>query len=116
MRSDIPRLYSAFDVFALSSDTEGLPLVVPEAMASELPVVSTAVGGVPAVVRAGETGLLVPAADREALSAALAELAGDPARAAAMGAAGRALAHASLRARMASATRIYERARSAERS
>jgi glycosyltransferase involved in cell wall biosynthesis len=75
-RTDVPRLIPAFDVFALSSQTEGLPLVVPEAMAAGLPIVTTAVGGLPGVVDDGETGLLVPV-DEAALRAALARLADD---------------------------------------
>jgi glycosyltransferase involved in cell wall biosynthesis len=59
LRRDVPRVLAAFDVFALSSRLEGLPLVLPEAMAMQLPVVATAVGGVPNVVRDGETGWLV---------------------------------------------------------
>jgi glycosyltransferase involved in cell wall biosynthesis len=77
-RGDVPRLMSAFDVFALSSDSEGLPLVVIEAMAAGLPVVSTAVGGIPAVVVDG-TGLLAPRGDAAALGACLSQLATAPA-------------------------------------
>jgi glycosyltransferase involved in cell wall biosynthesis len=91
-RSDVPRILAALDVFALSSTTEGLPLVIPEAMATGLPVVSTSVGGIPGVVREGETGLLVPAGDTAALTSALDAMARDPARARALGARGRALA------------------------
>ena len=83
-RMDVPRLVHAFDVFALSSTTEGLPLVLPEAMAAALPVVSTAVGGIPSVVDDGETGLLVPV-DETALRDALATLEQDRDRARAMG-------------------------------
>jgi glycosyltransferase involved in cell wall biosynthesis len=72
-RMDVPRLVHAFDVFALSSKTEGLPLVVPEAMAAGLPIVTTAVGGLPSVIETGVTGLLVPV-DEGLLHAALAEL------------------------------------------
>jgi glycosyltransferase involved in cell wall biosynthesis len=75
-RMDVPRLLPAFDVFALSSRTEGLPLVVPEAMSVGLPVVTTAVGGLPSVVDQGETGLLVPV-DEVALRAALRQLVED---------------------------------------
>jgi len=73
-RMDVPRIIPAFDVFALSSKSEGLPLVVPEAMAAGLPIVTTAVGGLPTVVEEGKTGLLVPV-DELALSGALAKLA-----------------------------------------
>jgi sugar transferase (PEP-CTERM/EpsH1 system associated) len=83
-RMDVPQLVPAFDVFALSSKTEGLPLVVPEAMAVGLPVVATAVGGLPGVITEGETGALVPVDDAQ-LSAALGRLVADPARARAMG-------------------------------
>jgi glycosyltransferase involved in cell wall biosynthesis len=91
-RRDTPRLYAAFDVFSLSSHTEGLPLVLPEAMASGLPVVSTAVGGIPTVISEGETGLLTPPGDERALTGALSSLFEDRARAQAMGAAARAWA------------------------
>ncbi len=89
IRHDIPALLSAFDLFALSSATEGLPIAVIEAMAAGLPVLCTAVGGLPKVVRAGETGLLVPAGDRAAYAAALGELVDDPARRSTLGDAGR---------------------------
>jgi glycosyltransferase involved in cell wall biosynthesis len=75
-RMDVPRLIPAFDVFALSSKTEGLPLVVPEAMAAGLPIVTTAVGGLPSVVDEGRTGMLVPV-DATALRNALAKLEDD---------------------------------------
>jgi glycosyltransferase involved in cell wall biosynthesis len=78
-RSDIARLLSAFDAFALPSRTEGLPLVLLEAMASELPVVATSVGGIPDLVGSGVTGLLVPPSDIPAMRAALFSLAESPA-------------------------------------
>ncbi len=84
-RMDVPRLIPAFDVFALSSKTEGLPLVVPEAMAAGLPIVTTAVGGLPGVVDEGKTGMLVPV-DEAALRRALATLADDRPLARTMGA------------------------------
>jgi glycosyltransferase involved in cell wall biosynthesis len=90
-RMDVPRVIHAFDVFALSSISEGLPLVVPEAMAAALPIVSTAVGGIPSVVDNGVTGLLVPV-DEDRVAAALAALANDRDRARAMGRAAREIA------------------------
>lgn len=69
-RRDVPALFAAFDVFALSSRTEGLPLVIPEAMASGLPVVATAVGGLPSIVPEA-VGKLVPYGDAPALGNAL---------------------------------------------
>jgi glycosyltransferase involved in cell wall biosynthesis len=80
-RSDAQNLLAAFDVFALTSRTEGLPLVLLEAMAMRLPVVSTAVGGVPDLVEHGVTGFLVPAGDRVALGEQLAWLSSRPAAA-----------------------------------
>ena len=65
------------DVVALPSWTEGLPLVVLEAMAAARPVVATPVGGTPEVVLDGETGLLVPPRDPRALAAALQRLVDD---------------------------------------
>ncbi len=79
VRRDVPEILNALDVFALSSDTEGLPLVVLEAMATGLPVVSTSVGGIPAVLDDGQTGFLVPARDEAALRDRVAALTADPA-------------------------------------
>lgn len=91
-RMDVDRLLPAFDMFVLSSDTEGLPLVLPEAMASGLPVVSTAVGGIPDVVRDGETGFLIDAGDEQDLRDRMSALAADPVLAAKMGARAREIA------------------------
>lgn len=62
---------AAADVFVLPSDTEGVPAVLIEAGLSGVPVVATAVGGVPDVVVSGVTGLLVPRGDGEALAGAI---------------------------------------------
>lgn len=88
-REDLPALLNAFDLFVLPSLTEGFGLAALEAMAASLPVVATAVGGVPEVVVDGETGLLVPPRDAAALAAAIERLLGDPELAAKMGRAGR---------------------------
>lgn len=89
-RADVPDLLQALDVAVLSSDYEGMPLSLLEYMDAGLPVVSTAVGGVPDVIVEGETGLLVPRRDDAALAAALGALLRDPERRRAMGEAGRA--------------------------
>jgi len=68
---------------------EGFGMVALEAMERGRPVVASTVGGLPEIVEDGRTGLLVPTGDAAALAAALVDLASDPARAAAMGAAGR---------------------------
>lgn len=77
-RGDVFELLPGFDVFALSSRHEGLPIALIEALASALPCVCTTVGGVPEVVVDGREGLLVPPADPEAFSSALAALLLDP--------------------------------------
>ena len=89
VRADVADILRASDVFVLSSRVEGNLMSVMEAMAAGLPVVSTAVGGVPELVRAGVTGLLVPAGDACSLAEAIAQLGCDPARRAAMGNAAR---------------------------
>lgn len=82
---DAAALLAAGDMFVLSSAWEGVPLALMEAMAAGLPVVATAVGGVPELVEEGVTGALAPAGDTAALAAAIASLACDPARRFAMG-------------------------------
>lgn len=85
------RLYRDADVFCLPSWWEAMPLSILEAMASGLPVVATAVGDVPRVVRPGVTGSIVPPRDPERLADALGELLTDPARRREWGRAARAL-------------------------
>jgi glycosyltransferase involved in cell wall biosynthesis len=63
-RSDVEEILAAFDVFALPSRTEGTPMTLLEAMAAELPIVATAVGGIPEIVEDEKEGILVrPSAD-----------------------------------------------------
>ena len=89
VRRDVPRLLAASDVFVLSSDREGLPIAILEAMAAARPVIATAVGNVPDVVRDGETGRLVPPKNQAALAEAIGDLLGDKTRSAALGRAAR---------------------------
>jgi glycosyltransferase involved in cell wall biosynthesis len=77
-RDDVAELYPAFDVFALSSQNEGLPISLLEAMAAGVPCVATSVGGVPEVIHNGNEGLLVPAGNANALADALSALLGAP--------------------------------------
>ncbi|WP_394826601.1 glycosyltransferase [Pendulispora albinea] len=91
-RNDVPDLLTAFDVFSLTSQTEGLPLVIPEAMATALPIVATAVGGLPSIV-SNQVGILAPYGDAPGLTAAMAALRDDPERRKRMGEAACAYAH-----------------------
>lgn len=78
-RQDVWHVLHAVDVLALPSRSEGMPLAALEALASGVPVVARAVGGVPELVRDGENGVLVPM-DVEALASALADLLSDDRR------------------------------------
>jgi glycosyltransferase involved in cell wall biosynthesis len=84
-REDAVRLMAGCDAFVLASYYEGLPVALMEAMALGLPIVATAVGGVPEMVTTGHEGILVPPRDPDALADALVALACDPARRSAMG-------------------------------
>jgi len=88
-RDALPELLAPCDVFLLASATESFGLSALEAMACGVPVVATRVGGLPEVVRHGESGLLVPADDRSAYAAAIHDLLFDREHASAMGAAAR---------------------------
>ncbi|SDY92873.1 Glycosyltransferase involved in cell wall bisynthesis [Saccharopolyspora shandongensis] len=77
-RDDVAELLPAFDVFALPSRYEGLPLAIVEAMVCGVPVVATAVNAVGDVVAPGETGLLVPPGRPELLAASIAHLLDSP--------------------------------------
>jgi glycosyltransferase involved in cell wall biosynthesis len=89
-RRDVPDLLNAMDVFVLPSYSEGVSLALLEAMAAGLPVIATAVGGLPEVVTDGDNGLLIPPRDPDALAGALERLLADPAWARQLGAKARA--------------------------
>ncbi|WP_345797680.1 glycosyltransferase family 4 protein [Castellaniella sp. MT123] len=88
-RSDVPALLPDFDIFALATHIEASGTAFVEAGAAGLPVVGTRVGGVPEMMREGETGLLVPLFDIPALTSALDDLIADPDLRRRMGQAGR---------------------------
>ena len=77
-RLDIADLHDAFDLFVQSSDYEGTPNAVLEAMAMETPVVATDVGGTSELAQPGTHALLVPAGDALALGAAMRQVLADP--------------------------------------
>ncbi len=88
-RRDVAQLLAAADTMVMSSDIEGLPMVILEAMASARPVVATTVGSIAEQVVPGETGELLPRRDVPALTDALTRMLSDRGRAAAMGQAAR---------------------------
>lgn len=107
---DVAEFMGRIGLFVLPSRSEGLGLVLVEAMAAGRPVVATRVGGIPEVVSDGETGLLVPPEDPVALAVAIRRILDDPDLAARMGRAGRSRAEALFSARrMAEQTReLYQ--------
>jgi glycosyltransferase involved in cell wall biosynthesis len=84
-RSDVPEILRQFDIFVLSSTSEGFPLVVLEAMAAGKPVVVTRCGGLEEMVEDGREGFLIPPADAEALASRISELLSNPALGTALG-------------------------------
>jgi len=86
-RPDALSLQKGFDLFALSSVTEGMGSVLLDAMAIGQATVATRAGGIPEVVVDGRTGVLVPVRDADALAAAIVMLLQDPTRRATLGAA-----------------------------
>ena len=110
-RPDILSLHKAFDIFVMSSVTEGLGTSLLDAMACGRPIVATSAGGIPEVVDDGITGILVAPRDHAAMAAALVRLLKDDGLRARMGAAGLSAAHARFSAeRMVTETlSVYER-------
>jgi len=91
-RPDVLSVHKAFDVFVMSSVTEGLGTSLLDAMACGKPIVATTAGGMPEVVKDGKTGILVPPRDHEAMAEAIIRLLTDDAARTAMGEAGQARA------------------------
>ncbi|MET0226035.1 MAG: glycosyltransferase [Dokdonella sp.] len=88
-RNDVRELLPGFDLFAMSSVTEGYSIALLEAAATGLPIVATAVGGNAEIARDGVNGRSVPSGDPAALAAAVEALLGEPAEAVQMGRRGR---------------------------
>jgi len=106
LRTDIPDVLGAADIFALGSDYEGNPLSVIEAMAAGLPIVSTAAGGVPELLQNGKQGFIVEPGQGERLSEAMMTLLKDPGLRQTMGAA--AAARAKEKFDVSAMVRAYE--------
>lgn len=87
-REEVADYYRAADLFVHAAKTDNFPLTILEAMACGLPVVATAVGGIPEQVEDGETGWLVPPRDAEALATRITQLMEEPVAREAMGRAG----------------------------
>lgn len=87
-RPDVLSVLKAFDVFVMSSITEGLGTSLLDAMACGKPIVATTAGGIPEVVQDGRTGFLVPPRDHDAMAEAIVKLLKDPSLRQRMGDAG----------------------------
>jgi glycosyltransferase involved in cell wall biosynthesis len=88
-QAEVRRHYDRADLFVIPSFAEGVPVVLMEAMAKEVPVISTVIAGIPELIESGTDGILVPPADPDALAAAIASLLADPARRRELGRRGR---------------------------
>jgi glycosyltransferase involved in cell wall biosynthesis len=111
-RSDVPRLLASVDCVCLPSLWELLPYAALEAAAQALPIVATAVGGVPHLLKDQETALLVPPADAAALAAGIRTLAEDPEGARRLGQAAYEMVRASfgIEKMLAETLKVYRRA------
>lgn len=110
-RGDVPDVMRGLNCFVLPSLAEGVSNTILEAMATGLPVIATGVGGNAELVGHGRTGVIVPAADPDAMAGALLEMADSPARSTAMGLEGRAEAERrfSLQAMVSAYQALYDR-------
>jgi len=110
-RTDILSLHKAFDVFVMSSVTEGLGTSLLDAMACGRPIVATAAGGIPEVIENGRTGFLVPPRDHAAMANAIVRLLNDAALRRRMGETGLATARErfSVERMVLDTVRVYQR-------
>jgi glycosyltransferase involved in cell wall biosynthesis len=79
-RTDTPELYAEIDLIMHTSDSEGMPVAIIEALASGIPVVATAVGGVPDLIQDGTNGHLVPPRNPQAIANAVLSILSDPSK------------------------------------
>lgn len=77
-RNDVPQVLAELDIFVLPTLDDAMPQSLTQAMAMKRPVVATAVGGIPEVIRDGVTGLLVPPGDSVSLARAIEQIIADP--------------------------------------
>jgi glycosyltransferase involved in cell wall biosynthesis len=111
-RDDMPSIYASLDLLVSSSRKEGLPIGLLEGMASSRPIIATAVGDVPTLIRDGVTGILVSPEDPASLAAAIISLLKDPPLRQRLGTAARTLVEADFSATRMAADylRVYEAA------
>lgn len=109
-RSDLERIIPALDLVVHPAEMEGLGVSLLQAAACEVPIVATPVGGIPEIVRDGETGVMVPVGDTARLAASLLELIDDEPRRRRLGRAGRerVLREFSIEAMVAGNLAVYE--------
>jgi glycosyltransferase involved in cell wall biosynthesis len=109
---EVPSWLAASDCLVLCSLSEGLPTILPEAMLARVPVIATPVGGIPEIIRDGETGTIVPCKDAPALAAAIRRVLLEKDRTAGMVSRAAALAESSLTwtANARSTLHVYEQA------
>ncbi len=110
-RPDVLSLHKAFDIFVMSSITEGLGTSLIDAMACGKPIVATSAGGIPEVVVHDDTGIIVPPRDAGAMAKAITRLLKDEALRRRMGEAGRTRArvHFSAERMVQETLRVYQR-------
>ena len=110
-REDVPEVLRALDLLVIPSRHEGVPQIALQALATRTPVVGSDVGGIPSVIRHGETGRIVPTEDPAALAAAIRESLTDGETTRAMTERGRALvvAHYNLEGMIESLDALYRR-------
>ena len=89
LQEDVRPFLAAMDVYMMSSEYEGFGVALIEAMAFRRPIAALGVGGIPGIVASGESGVLVPPRDLDALARATSDLLGDPERQRRMGERGR---------------------------